>query len=128
MRVTRKAWWRWSSTGCVDDVLAHKASPAELEKIRVLLTSWRDNDVNLRPQIEASFLLREAAPLSQNLSALGAAGLTALDYFEHGARPAPDWANQQLSLIETIKRPQAELLLAVAPAVEKLVRATQETQ
>ena len=112
----------------VDDVLAHKASPAELEKIRVLLTSWRDNDVNLRPQIEASFLLREAAPLSQNLSALGAAGLTALDYFEHGARPAPDWANQQLSLIETIKRPQAELLLAVAPAVEKLVRATQETQ
>ncbi len=109
----------------VDDILARKAKPEELEKVRGLLISWRDTDVKLRQRMESSFLLKEAAPLSQNLSALGAAGLTALEYIESGVRPAPEWTNQQLSLIRTIKQPQAELLLAVAPAVEKLVQATQ---
>ncbi len=108
----------------VDDLLAHKASPAEIDRLRALLTSWRDNDAKLRPQLQSSFLLQEAAPLSENLSALGAAGLMALDYVEHGTQPGPDFASQQLSRINHAKKPQAELLLAIVPALEKLAEAS----
>lgn len=107
----------------VDDFLAHKATPEEIAQIRELLSEWRDNDAKLRPQMQPSFLLKEAAPLSENLSALGATGLLAMEYLENGTKPAPDWMNQRLLAIAGAKQPQAELLLAVAPAVEKLVRA-----
>jgi hexosaminidase len=107
----------------VDDVLAHKATVAEIAQVRALLTAWRDNDAKLQPQIQASFLLKEVAPLSQNLSALGTAGLAALDSIEQGTRPAPNWINQQRSIIAAGNQAHAELLLAVTPAVEKLIQA-----
>ena len=44
------------------------------------MSRWRDNQIELQPLFEKSFLLKEVAPISQNLSALGAAGLAALDY------------------------------------------------
>src|SRR5580698_8004040 len=44
-------------------------------QIRAYLTLWRDNDAKLHPLLDRSFLLQEVAPLSADLSALGAAGL-----------------------------------------------------
>jgi hypothetical protein len=62
-------------------------------QIRALLTTWRDNDAKLHPLLDQAFLLHEVTPLSEDLSALGAAGLQALDYLDkseasptHGAR------------------------------------------
>jgi hypothetical protein len=64
------------------------------------------------------------APVSQNLSALGGAGLTALDYLDRG-EPAPvDWVTGQLALIEQARKAQAQLLIMVAPSVEKLIQAS----
>jgi hypothetical protein len=87
------------------------------------LIAWRDNDAKLRQQIEGSALLKDAAPLSENLSAVATAGLQALEYIEAGTQPASNWTKQQLAVIKTAKEPHAELLLAVVPAVEKLVKA-----
>src|ERR1700751_4095426 len=50
--------------------------------IRALLTTWRDNDEKLESPLRGSFLLREVAPLSQDLSMAGTTGLLALDYLE----------------------------------------------
>ena len=68
---------------------------------------------------EKSFLLKEVAPISQNLSALGASGLAALDYLDRGERPPDAWVTQQLAVVEQAKKPQAQLLLMVAPSVAK---------
>jgi len=108
----------------VDSMVAGKAQPATEGQIKALLVRWRDNDAKLQPQIDGSFLLKEDAPISKNLSALGATGLAALDYLERGERPPTTWVTEQLAFIEQTKKPQALLLLAVAPAVEKLVRAS----
>jgi hexosaminidase len=71
-----------------------------------------------------SLLLKEVAPISESLSALGAAGLAALDYLDRD-QPAPAaWVTQQLAVAEQAKKAQAQLLIVVAPAVERLIQAS----
>ena len=108
----------------VDAFTAGTSKPGTEARVRTLLSRWRDNQVELQPIFEKSILLKEVAPISQNLSAVGAAGLAALDYLDRG-EPAPAaWVTQQMAMVEQAKRPQAQLLIVVAPAVEKLIQAS----
>jgi hexosaminidase len=93
-------------------------------QIRSQLTTWRDNDAKLAPLLAQSSLLQEDEPLSQNLAALGSAGLQALDYVEKSESEPDAWRTQQLALCEQAKKPQANLLLMVAAPVEQLVNAS----
>jgi hexosaminidase len=106
----------------VDHFLAGdtRGGPTEAE-IRATLMSWRDNDARLAPLLQRSYLLKEAIPLSQKLAALGDAGLQALDYRDKGERAPAEWTALQLAFIEEVKKPQADLLLMIAPAVQRLV-------
>jgi hexosaminidase len=92
-------------------------------EIRMWLTTWRDNDVSLHPLLQQTFLLKQDVALSQNLSALGAAGLEALDYLDKG-QPEPDsWKTQQVALINQAKQRSDDLLLMVVAPIEQLVEA-----
>ena len=108
----------------VDQFLAAAChDPAAEAGLRAQLTTWRDNDAILQPLAQRSFLVKEVAANSQDLSALGAAGLAALDAIAKG-QPAPDsWKTQQLAILEQVKKPKAQLLLIPAPAVQKLIEA-----
>jgi len=108
----------------VDQFVASSCHDASMEaRLRAQLTTWRDNDSALQPLAQRSFLVKEVAANSQDLSALGAAGLAALDAIAKG-RSAPDsWKAQQLAIIEQVKKPKAQLLMIPAPAVQKLVEA-----
>jgi hexosaminidase len=97
-----------------------KDATAEAE-IRGQLTRWRDNDAALEPLLQNSALLKELAPVSQSLASLGAAGLQALEYLDKGEKAPDAWKTQTLAMIEQAKKPQADLLIAVVPAVESLV-------
>jgi hexosaminidase len=108
----------------VNALVAGGSRPGTEIRVRALLSRWRDNQVELQPMFDKSLLLKEVAPISQNLSALGAAGLAALDYLDRG-EPAPAaWVTQRLAVVEQAKKPQAQLLLVVVPAVEKLIQAS----
>ena len=91
--------------------------------IRALLLAWRDNDNELRPLLQNSFLLKELSPVSQTLSSLAGAGLQALDYIEKGERGSDSWHQEQIAIFQQTEKPTADLFLAVAPAVQKLVEA-----
>jgi len=104
----------------VDRMPATKMDRAQM---RIWLARWRDNHVLLQPVLEKSDLLREDLPVSEALSRLGSIGLQALDYLERGERPPATWVVQQRSFLETLKKPIAELRLAIAPSIEKLVNA-----
>jgi hexosaminidase len=93
-------------------------------QIRALLSRWRDNHAKLQPVIDSSFLLQEALPVSENLSALGTAGLAAMDYLDAEQQPPESWKAQQLTLIENARAAKAQLVLTVVPSVEKLIEAT----
>src|SRR5438445_9221018 len=108
----------------VDQFLASSCHDAAAEaQLRAQLTAWRDNDAILQPLAQRSFLVKEVAANSQDLSALGTAALAALDAIAKG-QPAPDtWNAQQLATLEQVKKPKAQLLMIPAPAVQKLIEA-----
>jgi hexosaminidase len=108
----------------VDQFVASSCHDAAAEaRLRAQLTAWRDNDAILQPLAARSFLVKEVAANSRDLSALGTVGIAALDAIAKG-QPAPDsWKAQQLAIIEQVKKPKAQLLLIPAPAIQKLVEA-----
>jgi hexosaminidase len=111
--------------GLVKKFLQSQAKDQASEaQIRAWLTLWRDNDAKLHPLLAQSSLLQEDASLSQNLSALGTAGLQALDYIDK-SQSAPDaWKTQQLAVVDQAKQRSADLLLMVAAPVQDLVQAS----
>lgn len=110
----------------VDGLLADRPDfKVNRERIRRWLEIWRDNDAVLAPALGESFLLNEDAPLSKDAADLGAMGLQALDYLGSGKHAPPGWAERQRGRIEEAKRPRAELLIMIAPSIEKLVSAAQ---
>jgi hexosaminidase len=108
----------------VNTFLSGKPKPGTETEIRASLTRWRDNQVELQLLAEKSFLVKEVLQLSQNLSMLGTAGLAALDYLDHGERAPEQWRSQELALVEQARKQQAQLLLMIAPAVQKLIEAS----
>jgi hexosaminidase len=108
----------------VDQFRASACHDSALEaRLRAQLTTWRDNDAILQPLAQRSFFVKELAANSQDLSALGAAGLSALDAIAKG-QPATDaWKAQQLAIIDQAKKPKAQLLMIPALAVQKLIEA-----
>jgi hexosaminidase len=80
-------------------------------QLRIWLTRWRDNPARIEPA-------------SQALNRLGVIGLQALDYLERNERPPDAWLREQRAFLETLRKPQAELRLAIAPSIEKLIAAT----
>jgi hexosaminidase len=91
-------------------------------RLREQLAAWRDNDAKLQPLTQRSFLVKEVSATSQDLSALAAVGLAALDFAAKGGIAPEDWKAQQLAVIEQVKKPKSQLLLP-APAVQKLAEA-----
>ena len=108
----------------VDALVAGRADADTKQEVRALLTRWRDNPANLQPLETQSFLLKEIAPLSQDLSVVAMSGLQALDYIDRGDRAPEAWATQQFALLEQAQKPKAQLLLMVAPSVRKLIEAS----
>jgi hexosaminidase len=101
----------------------YKDQAAEMQ-IRNWLTLWRDNDAKLNPLLSQSLLLRDDVTLSQNLSALGTAGLQALDYIDKSQAPPDSWKTQQFALIAQAAKRSDDLLLMVAAPVQQLVEAS----
>jgi hexosaminidase len=109
----------------MNQLAAGKFQDAAVEsRIRAQLVLWRDNDGQLEPLLQNSFLLKELSPVSQNLAALAAVGLQALDFIDNGRTAPKSWHNEQLAMIQQAEKPTADLILAVAPSVQKLVDAS----
>lgn len=101
----------------------NKDAGAEAQ-IRAWLAKWQGNHEKLKPALEQSFLLSEDLPLSEDLAALATAGLQALDAIAK-KQPLPDsWRAEQAGITERAMKPRANLLIMVAPAMQKLVDAS----
>jgi hexosaminidase len=108
----------------VNEFLSGQIKPGMELQIRSMLMSWRDNEVQLSASAQSSSLVQEVVPLSHDLSALGRAGLQALDYLDHNEKAPEAWKAEQLALTQRAIQPRAQLLLMVAGSVQKLIQAS----
>jgi len=92
-------------------------------QMRIWLNQWQQNHASLQPVLEQSFLLAEDKPLSEDLSALAVAGLQALDALDKNQSLPDAWRTEQLSVVARSNTPRANLLLMVAPAIQRLIDA-----
>jgi hexosaminidase len=102
------------SGGCKDT--------AKAAKIRFHLAAWRDVYSKLQPVIAGSPLLAEDENLARNLSAVSAAGLSALDALDRRHTLPDSWKAEQLAFLQQAANPDhSQLLLMVVEPVRKLV-------
>jgi hexosaminidase len=108
----------------VNDFVSGTIKPGMEAQIRATLTKWRDNGESLSSLAESSSLVQEVVPVSQNLSALGTAGLQALDFLDRGEKAPDAWKTQKLELVQQALQPKAQVILMVAGPVQKLIQAS----
>jgi len=101
-----------------------KADTQEWQQARQWLVLWRDNDAKLQPLLARSYLTQELAPVSRNLSRVAEIGLQALDDLHENRLVSADVWQRNIEFLKSSGKPQAVLLLMVAPSVELLVQAT----
>jgi hexosaminidase len=101
--------------------LEQAARKVDIPQLRRQFTSWAGNDARFQPLAEGNALLGELKPLSQDLSALGLAGLRMLTYLE-SRRPAPRaWLSIQTKELARMLKPRNEVVLAAARPVKLLL-------
>jgi hexosaminidase len=111
----------------VDHYVSESCRDPQLEqKLRLQFTIWRDNGVPFQSLALHSFLAKEGAATSQDLSALGAAGLEALDLVAAGAQGSDDWKTKQTEVIQSAVKPKGQLLLIPAAAMQDLIEAVSQ--
>ena len=108
----------------VNKFLAGQIKPGMELQIRSKLISWRDSEIELSASAQSSSLVQEVMPIAHDLSALGTAGLQALNYLDRGEKAPDTWKTEQLALAQRAIQPKAQLLLMVASPVQKLIQAS----
>jgi hexosaminidase len=101
-----------------------KATTQEWQQAREWLMLWRDNDAKLQPLLRLSYLTQDLAPVSHNLSQVAEIGLWALEDLREDRPVSADVRQRNIEFLKFSGKPQAVLLLMVAPSVELLVQAT----
>ncbi len=92
--------------------------------ISVCLADWQELPSALYPHLQERALLMEAEPLVRALAGLAAVGQEALVALETRLPPEGEDLAALQAVVETARRPQAELLIMVAPAVGRLLNAS----
>ncbi|PWU04878.1 MAG: beta-N-acetylhexosaminidase [Terriglobia bacterium] len=100
--------------------LAAPGAPAA-ESLAKQLAAWERNAAEIQPLLESNPLLAENALLAAAVASLCKAGEEALSYRE-AAAPV-DWKPRALATVMEANTHRANLLIAIAPAVQKLVEA-----
>jgi len=108
----------------VDFYLKNGPDAAQSGELRSALTRWRDNHAALEPILDRSPRAAEARVHSRDLTAVSRRGLEALDHFVSGHSAPAAWSEEAKNDVAVAQKPSAsELVLAVIPAVRKLVLA-----
>jgi len=96
------------------------------ERVRAFLEEWRAVQPAVRVMADRSPLMRDAVPLADDLAAMSAAGLEAVQYLSAGGAPPLGWREERLALLDRVARTPSEVDFPVLPAFRQLVHAAAE--
>ena len=112
----------------VDRFLASSCHDAAASTaLRSELALWSQNDATFASLAQKSFLAKETIATSRDLSAIGAAGLRALNAISAGTQLSSDQQAQLNSALTEAAKPKTQLLLVPVAAVKKLVDAASQS-
>jgi hexosaminidase len=97
-------------------------------EIRAYLARWSQNDAAFVSLAQKSSLVKEGSATSRDLSALGSAGLSALDAIAAAKPLSTEQQTQLNSILTEAAKPKVQLLLVPVASVQKLVAAASHTQ
>jgi hexosaminidase len=103
-------------------IAAGSASPQDWETAHNWLTLWRDNNAKLQPTLGQSDITAELAPVSKSLHDVAEIGLSTLESLHQHTVIAAETQRRNLEVLTAAAKPQAVLLLMVAPPIELLVK------
>jgi hexosaminidase len=112
----------------VDAYLAGPKQEADAEPLRKKLAMWSDNAKTVRPILQANALLLEDISLADSLIRLCQAGQEAFSSLTSHTTAASDWKQRNLPAVGEAAKPQANMLIQIAPAIQKLIEAAQPAQ
>lgn len=112
----------------VDEYLAGPKSANASEQLRTHLTAWWENAVAVRPTLESNSLLHEDIPVADAITTLCKAGLDAIAGLDSKTPPAADWKSSATDAVTKASKPHADLLVQIAPGIEKLISAVPAPQ
>ncbi|HVW58877.1 MAG TPA: family 20 glycosylhydrolase, partial [Puia sp.] len=104
----------------VEEFLQHPTSLLE-SAIMERLIIWKDNDTAFRRLLAHSPVLQEAAPLSENLSALAGAGLEAMRSLHGRVQVPPEWMRQCKAITDHAKLQSGRCELQVVNPIYSLI-------
>jgi hexosaminidase len=91
------------------------------DRIRTVLSAWRDVRPALDVLIEKSPILHEAEQLSRDLSDVSTAGLEAISYLAEDVAPPDGWRDAKMAMLDQAAKPKAEVEFAMIGSVRKLI-------
>lgn len=101
------------------------AEAIELRKyLAAQLAGWNDSMTRALPLLAANSMLVELTPLARNVQILCDTGSKALEQIAVKPGFTTDEAKQLLTAVDEAAKPQAEMLIQIAPGVRKLVEAS----
>ncbi len=95
--------------------------PVEAGQLRKQLDAWLKTASEVRPLLESNSLLTEDLPVADGLAALCRVGDEALNYMN--AKAPADWKQHSAAVLKEATTHHAGLLIAIGPAIQKLVNA-----
>jgi hexosaminidase len=104
----------------VDAFLADPHQAARRGALETWFESWKAQRKTLAPHFGQTPFLKEIEPLSADLASVASIGMMALEALSNGLAVNP---SLQFEALDRAAQPKAEVVLAVVPAVRKLVAA-----
>jgi hexosaminidase len=104
----------------VDAFLADRTRAGNREALEAWFEAWKAQADTLAPVLDRTAFLKEVEPVSKALAEVASIGQLALQAMSDRVVVNP---SQQLEALDRAAKPKAEVILAVVPAVRKLVLA-----
>jgi hexosaminidase len=108
----------------VQKYLENKTFDKLYQRLKVQLTEWHNNHVNLLPIIENSPILKEIESLSYDLSIVAEIGLTSLEAINENTTTSAGWKKKSTEILKNCRAPRGENEIMITDSVQELVNST----
>ena len=105
----------------VDQYLAGQKGVQSSSALSRQLQAWAENASAIRATLQSNSLLNEDLPMADALVRLCKTGQESLAFLDTNGRASSDWKGRSSVSVKQDSQKQADMLIQIAPAIQKLV-------